>query len=225
MVLFWIWYGVSAIAFLSQPDRLTALAPLSLSLISWLVLNYRTPLQGLASKLPLPVWVKFLVIGLFFTDVVMNNLALSFKGDFHPNLFLNGILWIGAWVGVLLGWWLLARFYQLTAWQVFFIYGIKGVIVEQDFLVPLTIWRRQLVNAFLVIPYLIVVYGAGIAPVFAILEKELPRPERKLNWVGLLLAVVVPMVSFCAGAFVWFKIDGGAVWTKGRGPIGANLIA
>jgi hypothetical protein len=218
MVLFWIWYGVAAIAFLSQPDRLTAIAPLSLSLIWWLVLSYRRSLQGLASKLPFPVWVKFLVIGLFFTDVVMNNLAVSFKGDFHPNLFLNGILWLGAWVGVLLGWWLLAQFYHLTAWQVFFVYGIKGVIVEQDFLVPLTIWSGQLVNAFLVIPYLIVVYGAGIAPVFAILEKELPRPERRLNWVGVLLAVVVPMVSFYAGAFVWFKLMEELFGLKGIAP-------
>ncbi len=203
--LFWLWYVISAIAFLRGPDWLSAFGPISLSLIWWAVLWFRKTLQQWSRALSLPVWLKFLLIGLVFSDVIMENLAISFKGDLHPNLFWNSVLWLGAYAGVLLGWWLMAHFYALTPWQVFFIYGLKGVIVEQDFMVPLMIWKKQLLMAFLVIPYLMVVYAAAVAPVFVLLQDELPKPQRRLGWIGMALAILLPMVLFYAGAFIWFK--------------------
>ena len=74
--LFWLWYVISAIAFLRGPDRLSAFGPISLSLIWWTVLWFRKTLQQWTRALSLPVWLKFLLLGLVFSDVIMENLAI-----------------------------------------------------------------------------------------------------------------------------------------------------
>jgi hypothetical protein len=140
-VAFWVWYAASGVVFLRGPGGFDSIWPLSLSLIWWLVLLFRAELQAWGRAVPLPIWLKFLIVGLFFSDVVMGNLAVSFKGDLHPNLALSSFLWLGAYGGVVLAWWLLAHLYPFTPWQVFFIYGFKGVIIEQDFMLPTMLWK------------------------------------------------------------------------------------
>ena len=205
MILFWIWYGISALASLRSSNRFDALGPISLALVWWLVLRFRRNLQSLAGKMSLPLLIKFLLIGLFFSVVVMDNLATSFKGDLTSNLLLNDIMWIGPYVGVLTAWWLLSRFYQFTAWQVFFLYGFKGIVVEQDFLIPLMFWKSQYLAALLTIPLVLVVYASAVAPVYVALENELPKPLRKTGWTAMALGVILPGIFFYGGAAVWFK--------------------
>jgi hypothetical protein len=83
-VAFWVWYAASGVVFLRGPGGFDSIWPLSLSLIWWLVLLFRAELQAWGRAVPLPIWLKFLIVGLFFSDVVMGNLAVSFKGDLHP---------------------------------------------------------------------------------------------------------------------------------------------
>jgi hypothetical protein len=154
----------------------------------------------------LPNFVKFMLLGLFFADIIMENFAVSFKGDFHPNLVVNSFLWVGAYAGMLVAWWIVSRLYYLTPWQVFFIYGFKGIVVEQDFLVPLMIWKGKLLEALLVSPYLVVVYGVAVAPVFLILQDELPKVRRLSAWLGVGLAFSLPLLLFYFGAFIWFHL-------------------
>jgi len=176
-----------------------------LAIVWWLIVVFRGPLQSAVRKVHLPTWVKYFLLGLFFTDVVMENLAVSFHGDLNPNIFLNSFLWIGAYLGVLLGWWLVARWYRVTPSQVFFLYGISGVIAEQNLMVPKMLFHGQIPTALLTIPLLIVVYGTAVAPVFVILEDELPRPERRLNLIGGVIAALLPMGLFYALAYPWFR--------------------
>jgi hypothetical protein len=172
----------------------------------WGVLRFREPLQRFAARLPFPVYVKFLLFGIFFWDVVVENFGMSFKGDLNPNLFLSSFLWLGSCLGVMGAWWLVAQFFRFSPWEVFFFYGLKGVVGEQDFLVPLTIMQGQFLAAFVTIPYLIVVYGSGVAPVFVVLEKELPRPARRAGPVGAVLGIGLSGALFWVGALAWFKV-------------------
>jgi hypothetical protein len=205
MILFWIGYGISALASFRSSNRFDALGPISLALVWWLVLRFRRQLQSLAEKINPPLLIKFLLIGLFFSVVVMDNLATSFKGDLTSNLFLNDVMWVGPYIGVLTAWWLLSRFYLFTEWQVFFLYGFKGIIVEQDFLIPIMAWKGQLLTAILTIPLVLVVYGSAVAPVYVALEKQLPRPARKTGWAAMVLGIIFPGILFYGGAALWFK--------------------
>jgi hypothetical protein len=206
LIAFWLWYAVAAVWFVGMMNTWEAIWPVSLCLVWWLVLFFREPLQRFTAWLRLPLFLKFLLLGLFFNDVVMENLAVSFKGDLHPNLFLNCFLWLGPYAGVLVGWWLLARFYSFSPWLVFLLYGIKGVIIEQDFLVAKLLLSKQFLAVAVFIPIVAVVYGASVAPVFVALEKELPRPPRRLGLLGPVLAIGVPALLFYGFAFVWFKL-------------------
>jgi hypothetical protein len=197
---------VAAVWFVRMMNTWAALGPVSLCLVWWLVLFFCEPLQRFAAWLHLPLFFKFLLIGLFFNDVVMENLAVSFEGDLHPNLFVNCFLWLGPYAGVLVGWWLLARFYSLSPWLVFLLYGIKGVLIEQDFLVAKLLLAKQFLAIGVFIPIVAVVYGASVAPVFVALEKELPRPPRRLGVLGAILAIGLPAVLFYGFAFVWFRL-------------------
>ena len=206
LIAFWIWYAVAAVLFVGLMKNWSAIWPVSLFLVWGLALFFRVPLQRFAAWLHLPLFLKFLLIGLFFNDVVMENLAVSFKGDLHPNLLLNGFLWLGPYAGVLVGWWLLARFYSFSPWLVFLLYGIKGVLIEQDFLLAKLLLSKQFLAAVVFIPIIAVVYGASVAPVFVALEKELPRPVRKPGLFGAIMAIVVPALLFYGFAYLWFKL-------------------
>ena len=208
LAAFWVWFGISAVLFLMHENPLEAVWPLSLGLVMWGVLKFRAPLQRFAARLPFPVFIKYLAFGIFFFDVIMENFAVSFKGDLHPNLFLDSFLWLGSCLGVMCAWWLVAQFFWFRPWEVFFLYGLKGVLLEQDFLLPRMIMQGQFFDVVMIIPYLIVVYGSAVAPVFVVLEKELPRPPRRPGLAGAVVGVVLSAILFYAGAYVWFRAFG-----------------
>lgn len=168
---------------------------------------FREPMQTVVRRLHFAIWVKYFLLGLFFTDVVMENLAVSFKGDLSPNIFLNTFLWIGAYLGMLLGWWLVAHWYKVKPLHVFFLLGVSGIIVEQDFMVPKMLIHSHILTALLTMPLLVVVYGTSVAPVYVILEGDMPEPPRRLNFIGGLIAIVLPMVCFFLASYLWFHLS------------------
>jgi hypothetical protein len=200
---------------MAQENGLRWFWPFSLGLVWWLVIWFREPLRRGIASLSLPRSVKFFALGLFFYNVVMENLAVSFEGDLHPSLWVNTVLWVGAGLGVFTGWWLLAQWFQYSPAQVFLIYGLKGVVVEQDFLLPKLLWKGDLFAVAASIPLLVVVYGAAVAPVFVILSRELPRPARETGWLGAAAGFILPGLLFYLGFYVWVLFVG---WAFGIRP-------
>lgn len=206
LTLFWVWYVVAVVMFLWNGKSLDGIWPVLLGPIFWIAFLLRKPLQNLSQRIPLPFTLKFFIVGILFFDVIMESFAVSFKGDLNPSIVLSDILWMGSCLGVLLAWWLLCHIYEFTPWQVFFLYGLKGVIVEQDYMVPLMILKGQWLMAFMLIPFLLVVYAVAVAPVFFILEPELPRTGRKPGLWAAFLGIFLSTALFFGGANVWFKL-------------------
>jgi hypothetical protein len=202
-IIFWVWYGISAVVFLWHFPN--GYWQVSLAGIWWLVVLFREQLRSVVQKVHLAAWAKYFLLGLFFTDVVMETLAVSFQGDLNPDIYLNAFLWIGAYLGMLLGWWLVAHWYKFKSIHVFFLLGISGIIIEQNFMVPKMLIHGQVLTALLTMPLLIVVYGTAIAPVFLILKGELPEPPRRLNFIGGAIAVFLPIALFFLAAYPWFR--------------------
>jgi hypothetical protein len=206
LTVFWVWYVVAVVMFLWNGKSLDGICPVLLGPIFWIAFLLRKRLQNLSRRIQLPFTLKFFIVGILFFDVIMESFAVSFKGDLNPNIVLSDILWMGSCLGVLLAWWLLCHIYEFTPWQVFFLYGLKGAIVEQDYMVPLMILKGQWVMAFMLIPFLLVVYAVAVAPVFFILEPELPRTGRKPGLWAAFLGIFLSTVLFFGGASVWFKL-------------------
>jgi hypothetical protein len=207
-IVFWSWYVVACVFYMTRFKTFSAIWPWTMAIVWVLVLAFREPLQNLNRRIHIPVFAKFLIWGLIFTDIIMENLAVSFKGDLHPNLFLNSLLWVGAYAGVIVAWWILSRLFTFTPWQVLFLYGIKGVIIEQNYMVPKMLVSGDFRSMLLCIPLLTVVYGASVAPVFVILGNELPQDRRKPGILAAILAIIIPWAFFYAGFFAWFRLMG-----------------
>jgi hypothetical protein len=205
LVLFWLWYAIAASLISYNAKSLPGICPVLLGPVWWLIYLCQKPLQALARSAPGGYTLKFFVLGIIFFDVIMESFAVSFKGDLHPSIVISNALWLGACLGVLLTWWLLAKFRRFSPWQVFFLYGIKGVIVEQNFLIPLGMLRGDFLAGLLGIPFILVVYGVAVAPVFLILQNELPRVERKPGIGFAFLSVVLSAAMFYGCGIAWIK--------------------
>src|SRR4051794_40315108 len=131
---FWTYFlGAGWVFARFQPGH--AIWPLSMGGLWWLSTRFPHWLRRMAARVPGPLWLRFLCVGLVSTDLVMENLAIAFHGDLHPNLAVNSFLWLGAYGGALLGWWGVTRLFAFSPTQVFIAYAIKGVAVEQNFLI------------------------------------------------------------------------------------------
>lgn len=175
-------------------------------MVWWLVVAFRRPLREAVRKIPGPVWVRFFIIGIVMWDVVMESLAVSFQGDLHPNLFISNFLWLGACLGTVGSWWVLAHVFRYSAIQVLFIYALKGVLIEQFFLIPMSIIRGEIGTALILIPFVGVVYSVAIAPVFLLIEDEMPKAVRSPGVSGVLLGILFPTAMFFAGHSIWYKL-------------------
>jgi hypothetical protein len=154
-----------------------------------------------------PPWVWYFGLGLLYTVVVGENLGIGFRGDIHPNLAVNSLLWVGSYLGLLVGWWILARRYLWTPWQVYWLSGLIGLAIEQNYLIPRMLVRGEVIEAFLLAPFIHAVYGSIMAPLFAILGPYLPVHDRRPGIGAKLLALLLPSALFFLGGlwiFLWF---------------------
>jgi hypothetical protein len=153
------------------------------------------------------LWVWYFGLGLLYTTVIGENLGIALEGDIHPNLAINTFLWVGSYLGLLAGWWLLGRRYLWTPWQVYWLSGLMGVVVEQDYLVPRMLVSGEVIQAVVLSPFVHAVYGSIMAPVFAVLGQDLPARDRRPGIGAKVLAVVLPAALFFLGGlwiFLWF---------------------
>lgn len=154
-----------------------------------------------------PLWVWYFGLGLPYATIIGENLGVGFEGDIHPNLAINTLLWVGSYLGLLAGWWILGRRYLWSAWQIYWLSGLMGVVIEQDYLVPRILASEQAIEAVVIAPFVHAVYGSIVAPIFAILGQDLPASDRRPGIGAKVMAVVLPAVLFFVGGswiLLWF---------------------
>ncbi len=205
-IWFWLWYAVAAGLALAGDARSTFFWPITLVLVWIFVVLLAERLQRAVAQIPIPLAAKFYLLGLFFGAVVMENFAISFHGDEHSNLAINSFLWLGAYFGTLLGWWLLSRRWRFSATQVFFVAGLQGAFVEQNFALVKMLAKGQFLFAALTIPIILVVYAVAVAPGYVILEPELSRGRPRPNVAAWILAFLMPPILFFAFGGAWLKL-------------------
>jgi hypothetical protein len=217
IIAFWAWWAVSAIFMMRGPDKWRSLPPIFLGLVWAAAWYWRKPLGTAVRAVKAPLWLKFFLLGISFFDIIMESFAVSFQGDLNRNIVLSNFLWLGSAIGIIGAWWIVAHLYAFTPWQVFFLYGLKGTLIEQDYLVPLLFWKGQWATGLILIPFLIVVYGSAIAPVFALLERALPKDRRIPGGLAVVTAILLPAILFYGGAFLWFRFCAAVIGLKTEG--------
>jgi hypothetical protein len=204
--LFWAWYIVTAALCLALPEGRVFTGAIGMSVFWGLLLKFRNPLQTWVERIPGPLWVHFFVVGVLSADVVMENLAINFHGDLHSDLALNSILWLGTYLGWLVGWWIVGRFYWFEPRQVFFLAGAMGILVEHNWMVPKLLASGQWLPAIVSAPILIPVYGGAIAPAFLLTQRAPSGPTPKPGIVGFLFALFLPVGAFYVGGALWLAV-------------------
>ena len=204
--MFWVWYCLAAAMCLAFPQGRVFTGAIGMSIFWGLLLKFHKTLQERVERIPGPLGVRFLVVGILTTDVVMENLAINFHGDLHPNLALNSLLWLGGCLAWLAGWWIVSRFYWFEASEVFFIAGIMGMLVEQNGMVAKLLvsgqWFPAIVSATILVP----VYGGAVAPTFLLLRRVPSESMRRPGIVGFFVALFLPMGTFYAGGALWIAV-------------------
>lgn len=204
--IFWVWYILAAATCLAFPPGRVFVGAIGMSIFWGLLLKFHKPLEGVVSRIPISSVARFLLVGIFSADVIMENLAINFHGDLHPNLALNSLLWLGAYVAWLTAWWVVSRFYWFEPNQVFFIAGVMGVLVEQNWLIPKLLASGQWFSAIVSAPILVAVYGGAVAPAFLLARPIPPSSHRRPGIVGFFVALFLPLLAFYAGGALWLAI-------------------
>lgn len=190
------------------------LSPLSVGLVWWLILRYRQQLQGLVRRIPLPPLLKYVVLGSVLAAFVFNNFAISFnlnrndiiKGD-DPAILFNSFLWIGSFATMLLVYYLFAYRYRIAPEAVFWVSGLIGVVIEQNFLVPIML---ATLNPFALIFFfaLLPVYGATYGAIWLLMPPEqLPQGSRAPTRVSYVVLAFLAALAFYLGAALWWGMS------------------
>lgn len=184
------------------------ISPLML-FVQWVLLTrFRAFWMDLMRKIPLPSLVKYLTIGFFLSNIVGNNFAIQFalnQNDFHPNPFLNTVLYIGPYLAILLTLYIYGYFFTLNYAKVFWLIGIAGSLIEQNFLIliglvinPITIFLL-----FVTIP----AYGVPLASIWVVMPtEELPQGRKGLPIWGAILCLILCITAYYLGAFLWWSL-------------------
>jgi hypothetical protein len=148
--------------------------------------------------------VYLVLIGTVYTAFVGEPLALLVRGDLHPNLLVNGFLWIGSFAGAYLAWaWLLAR----GRWHPVALFFLCGLLALFDH--SLALWKMAYAGAvrdFLVFaPVLHLTYASMLAPVVIAYRTVLEKRNSPPNAGSVIAAVLLPGVLFRLGS-LWIPL-------------------
>jgi len=174
--------------------------------VSLLICWKRRTLRAWLHRMPAPAWLKYALLGTFYSVLIGESLGVNLQGDLHANLLINSFLWLGSYAGILAAWWLLARRYTWTPGQVFALCGLLGVQIEQDFLITRMLLGGQVIEALLAAVFIHAIYAALFTPAVLV---GIEPPARELPAPGLIakgLAIFGPMILFYIGSlwiFAW----------------------
>lgn len=145
---------------------------------------------------------------MFWGIFIANNFAVNFNirgDDSHPDFLLNCFLWIGAIAAVLAVLYIMGKFYILDSNKVFWIMGLVGIIIEQNFLVPLQLFSLQIIPAIIISFSLLPVYGITYAFAWTILPNDsLPKGKLNLNILRTIILAIFVSFSFYFGSLSWW---------------------
>jgi hypothetical protein len=189
---------------MAVPQGRIFLGAIVLGIIWLLVVRFQSNLRRFVHRIPLGRAAQFFAVGLFFSDLVMENIAINFAGDLDPNLAVNTFWWLGSCLAWVAGWWVLGQFYRLNAGQVFFVAGLMGVLVEQHWLVPRLVASGQWFTVLAAAPLLVPVYGGAVAPAFLLAPASV-QGRRKPGAVGLAVCLVATLAAFYLGTVLWLQ--------------------
>ncbi len=222
MVIFWLLFLVSTFLLMfvaPQEPQPTSSFPLWLRLIispfmllvQWgILLGFRAPLTKAMRSITVPPLLKYIVAGLFLATVVGNNFAINFDlngNDFHPDPLVNITLYSGPYGAVLLALYLLRKWYRFTYNYVFWITGMSGALIEQNFLLPLTLLAGDPFAGAILLCHVIPAYGVPFGSIWIVMPVEqLPGGTRRLGIGGILLCSISVLLCYYIGAFIWFSL-------------------
>ena len=202
---FWAWYCAVVIICILSPDGRIFWGTIAMGGVWLLTVRYAANLRLLIARILPSPHARFWLIGILYSAVFMENLAINFRGDLHPNLAINSFLWLGAYLGWLGSWLFVQRKYAISWRQVFFLGGLMGVLIEQNGMIPRLVLSGQWFPAILSIPLIFVLYGAAIAPAFLLAEPVPPQGARQTQKKHLLIALTLTSLSFIGIGFLWIK--------------------
>ena len=139
------------------------------------------------------------LIGTVYTAFVAEPLVLLTRGDLHPNLLVNGFLWIGSYAGAYLAWaWLLTR----GRWHPVALFFLCGTLALFDH--SLALWKMAYAGAMrdllVFAAVLHLTYASMIAPVVIGYRTALEKRNTAPN-IGIgIAAVLLPGVLFRLGS-------------------------
>lgn len=143
--------------------------------------------------------VYLVLIGTVYTAFVAAPLARLAQGDLHPNLLVNGFLWLGSYAGAYLAWaWLLTR----GRWHPVALFFLCGLLTLFDH--SLALWKMAYAGSvrdlLVFAPVLHLTYASMLAPVViayrAALEQRNTAPS-----IGIVIgAALLPGVLFRLGS-------------------------
>lgn len=221
MACFWLLFVAAALGLLTdeeRADRLSSMpivvqllvSPLMLMVLWFALRRFREPIHRALRRLPLPGWAIFFLTGALVGIGLAANWSISFNlngTDLHPDLWINTLLYLGIYGGVMLGWYLLKHVYAFDARHVFWIGGSVFALFEQNYVFPLMLISGNVLFAALLYPYLVVSYGVPFAVPFLMTPAEqLPRGQRRLRWGGALLGALLSLLLFNLCGAIWFFV-------------------
>jgi hypothetical protein len=189
-LVFWVWYLAT------QPFVPQFLYPyLWLGLVGVPIWLGRRKLETRLRLWHIPGFLKFALLGygMVLAEEVLAALCNNLSERFEPGLYLQriGQFWafnVLAFTGLIVGWYLLARFVGYSRTEMFYVVGIFGLYSERTFLVLPT----NPLAFVLFAPLIIFTYGLILTPAM------LSLPERRRRgWSFLVrypLALLVPYI-------------------------------
>ena len=162
-------------------------------------------LKPLIKKISLPLFAKFLFLGIIFAIIteylVFLDSGIGISGEiglFSQNLLFNLILAIGIYVSLILVWYFLLNKYKFNLIGVFFSAGIWGVVIEQNFAVLLSF-------NLLAYLYIFAVYGSFVSIPFMLTSDDFDKIQRKENKIKYVVAFFTQFIAYIMGT-LWIVL-------------------
>lgn len=176
---------------------------------------WHLPLHTLAALLIWkPSWLRprkaratvthFLLVGVAYSAFIAEPLVVFGHGDLHPDLLLNGLLWIGSFAGIYLAWaWLLRR-YRWRSTSLFVLCGFVALF-DQSLVLWKFLGRFDVIDFLLFAPVLHAIYASMTAPVVIAYAASLEKRAAAPDVPGYACAAAIPGILFWLGV-LWTAV-------------------
>ncbi len=207
--------GLVALLFLLVPDTtLLVYALFVVAVFRWPRVEERALSRAAVLHQPRPRAVYALFAGLVIVTAIIGE-SLTWLGEYlkctptpallHPQLIPDLLLGFAFYGGWIVAWLILLRFFQFTVWQVMFIQGVYGILVEQEgqvFIQGLT----DLPFGPLGWLYPFAVYAAMVALPFLLVRSLLRQEGKRNGWIKYPIAWLLITLSTLLVFALWFNL-------------------